>query len=154
ADAAASQQHRVHIAAVLRQCPKIVRMWFEEESLNHVEFSPDGRRVVTAGRNGLVTVWDIAEDRPVFWLKGHTRAVKTAALSPDGRYIVTASVDRTARLWAAVPGQELPSCSPLLHTHEVLHAQFSADGQWVITASMDHTAQLWDRASGEIIRAF
>jgi WD40 repeat protein len=65
-------------------------------------FSPDGRRVLTAGGTigaaGEARVWDADTGRPVVPPMKHEREVRHAAFSPDGRYVVTAGDDGTARV--------------------------------------------------------
>jgi hypothetical protein len=41
--------HRRRFASVLIRCPKLTRAWFHAAPVNVAAFSPDGRRVITAG---------------------------------------------------------------------------------------------------------
>jgi hypothetical protein len=68
--------------------------------------------------------------------------VNSAAFSPDSRHIVTASVDRSVRVWNAVPGPEIAVLPG--HQGVVGSAIFSPDGTRIVTASDDGTAQIWD----------
>jgi WD40 repeat protein len=85
------------------------------------QFNPDGNRVVTAGEDATVRVWN-SGDRWQYGivLPGHTSAVAEAAFSPDGRYVMTtfglrAEVmgavggERSVRIWNKDTGK-------LLHT--------------------------------------
>ena len=68
-------------------------------------FSPDGARLVTAGVDGTVRVWNTSTGAEALTLKGHTARVNSASFSPDGKLVVTASDDSTARVWDAGPSE-------------------------------------------------
>jgi WD40 repeat protein/tRNA A-37 threonylcarbamoyl transferase component Bud32 len=140
-----------------------------------VNFSPDGRRVVTAfGSYPDCTgrVWDAATGEQLAVLKGHTGPVVGADFSPDGKLVVTASLDETARLWQADTGKEVFILKG--HTCGVLGAVFSPDGSRLLTTGQgsnftikpnecsiktnsataeDTAARVWDVGTGREVAA-
>ena len=77
------------------------------------QFSPDGKRIVTASDDNTATLLDI-EIRPTFGASlQHDGPVRAAHFSPDGQLIATASEDGSARIWNAGTGQ--PLTEPLKH---------------------------------------
>ncbi len=83
---------------------------------------------------------------------GHTEAVFSVAYSPSGRYILTGSVDKTARLWDAVTGEEVRQF--VGHTGSIWTVAYSPNGRTIITASRDASVRLWDSASGKELHQF
>jgi WD40 repeat protein/serine/threonine protein kinase len=145
-DPSREERHRTRIAAVLAQAPRLMHLWHHDQEVVHAAFSPDGRRIVTAGKDCTARVWDAATGQAVGQPLRHGDMVYEAAFSPDSRLVVTASHDRTARVWQASNGQ--PVTRALSHREPVQHACFSPDGRWVVTASTDGAAQLWDALTG------
>ncbi len=111
-----------------------------------VAFSPDSRRVVCPDRigkeRGVVRVWDIATERPLLTLRGHTDMVNAVAYSADGLRIATGSSDRSVRIWDAATADELTALRE--HKGAVLGVDFDPSGRRLATASVDFTARIWD----------
>jgi WD40 repeat protein/serine/threonine protein kinase/tetratricopeptide (TPR) repeat protein/thiol-disulfide isomerase/thioredoxin len=62
-------------------------------------FSPDGTRLASASRDGIVKVWRVADGFELAHLRGHTGVVNSVAFGPDGQTLVTGSDDGTAKVW-------------------------------------------------------
>jgi WD40 repeat protein/serine/threonine protein kinase len=115
------------------------------------QFSPDGKRIVTASDDHTARVWDAQSGHPLTEPMKHSEDVRSAQFSPDGKRIVTASWDSTARVWDAQSGQ--PLTEPMKHNGHVTSAQFSPDGKRIVTVSDDYTARVWDAQSGHPLTA-
>ncbi|HEY7120611.1 MAG TPA: protein kinase [Tepidisphaeraceae bacterium] len=124
------------------------------DHINHVEFSSDGQRIVTASKDFTARVWSVAgsaagvTDRPL----RHTGPVLWASFSPDGQRVVTASYDHTARVWDTRTGAALtPQMGHERSEAEVRWAGFSPDGALVGTATNFFVARIWDAQSGQAV---
>jgi WD40 repeat protein/serine/threonine protein kinase len=115
-----------------------------------VAFSPDGRRLASAGQDGTVRVWETATGRHLLTLKGHTGQVWGVAFSPDGKHLASAGEDRTAKLWDAATGQNTLTFKG--HTGAVLGVAFRPDGRQLASASSDWTVKVWSVATGRQLR--
>lgn len=120
-------------------------------------FGPDekGRKVVTAGFDGQLRLWDartgisnLLESRTRAALRRHTERVTSVAYSRDGNSLVTASLDDTAIVWRL---NEAGYAALLLpHEKAVYKAAFSPNGERVVTASADDIVRIWDLSTGKI----
>jgi WD40 repeat protein len=119
------------------------------EIIRDVQFSADGRRVVSGSWDGTARVWDATTGRPVTPPLVHTDRVLMVDFSPDGRRVVTASADGTARVWDATTGRAVTP--PLQHHRSVADAVFSSDSRCVATGTGDGEARVWDAATGQPI---
>ena len=107
-----------------------------------VQYSPDGRRVLTVSVDHTGRVWSARSGYrlPHGKLLGHTFPVNTGSFSSDGQWIVTAS-QFTAGLWDAHTGQLVYLLGR--HVKRLTGASFSPSGKWVLTGSEDGTARVF-----------
>jgi hypothetical protein len=120
-----------------------------EGPINSAQFSPDGKRFVTASKDNTARLWETDSGKLLAILRDHEGSVRSAQFSPDGKRIVTASDDNTARLWETDSGKLLATLRG--HESPVNSAQFSPDGKRIVTASTDNTARLWETDSGKLL---
>jgi WD40 repeat protein len=116
-----------------------------EDTINSVNFSWDGQRVVTTSQDKTARIWDTSTGHEIVTFKEHEGAVYFGEFSPDGRRVVTGGYDKTARVWSADTGQEAVRLKG--HLDAVQKVAFSLDGQRVMTGGMDGT-YVWDLETG------
>ncbi|MGO9469732.1 MAG: protein kinase domain-containing protein [Isosphaeraceae bacterium] len=100
-----------------------------------VAFSPDGKTLAMAGREGNVHLWDVASGKLLETLKGHSSAVNAVVFSPDGRTLASGSTDHTVRLWNVQTRRQLMQLDPgniELGDVGVLTLAFSPDGMHLL----------------------
>jgi WD40 repeat protein len=130
-----------------------------------VDFSPDGRQVLTVaqpqmgGRGDPSRLWDVKTSQPgvSFSIPGDARfdlrgtagmsSQQLAAFDSQGGRLVLAEGGTTAQIFDARTGAAIGA--PLQHMERINYVTFSADGRLVATASDDRTARVWRAADGE-----
>jgi len=118
---------------------------------NGLHFTPDGRRLAAAGKNGTVTVWDVITAKPVFTGRGHTGPVAAVAVSPDQLTIASAGKDGTVRLWDLPAGEA--DFVMKKHAGPVAAVAFAPDGPWLASSGPDGVV-VWDAATGQLRKTF
>jgi WD40 repeat protein len=118
-----------------------------KSGVRSVAFSPDGRRIASAGNDGAVKVWNANASQQPLTLEGHTDLVSSVAFSPDGKWLASASQDQTVKVWDAAILQETLTFRG--HTGGVASVSFSPDGERIASASGDGTAKVWIVETGQ-----
>ena len=116
--------------------------------INWVEFSPDGRRILTASDDKTARLWDARTGEQVGFAMQHANKVKSARFSPDGKWIVTASADHTARLWPVQTGRPV---GEILRYDAVRTVSFSPDGKRIVSGGSDNKARIWETQTGRLL---
>jgi WD40 repeat protein/energy-coupling factor transporter ATP-binding protein EcfA2 len=111
-----------------------------------IDFSDDGRRLVTGGDDGAILLWDLTTKTRRQIGRGGSPAF-AVDLSSDGTFLATGSDDGTIRLWDLTTGAE----RKVLKGHEggVLDVDLSSDGTTLVSSGVDRTVRIWDTATGD-----
>ena len=139
--------------------PKLVRRFDDHTgAVNAVAFAGNGTRILTAGDDFAVSLWNAQTGALIHRFKGHTGKIVGLSVSADGRTAVSASWDRTARLWD-LEAREAPSVvegvlagGPEGRNSPVNAALFSQDGSHIFTAHADGTIRRYVRATAKLDR--
>jgi WD40 repeat protein len=112
-----------------------------KDAVNSVAFSPDGKILVSAGRDHDVIAWNVATGKEAFRIEeAQSATVTDARFSPDGRWLVTAG-PVSARLWTAdgrPPGLFLYGPKP-----PVKAVGFEPDSRAVVTLEPHGVVRRW-----------
>jgi WD40 repeat protein/class 3 adenylate cyclase len=115
--------------------------------VGRVDFSPDGTRLAIANQDGVPKVWDLAAEKPILSLDGHTEICWEIAYSPDGDLLATGSYDGIVKIWDAQSGKELHSI--LSHNSPIGGLAFSPDGTQLVSVHESGYLIVWDIATGD-----
>jgi len=123
-----------------------------QQTVNTVQFSPDGKYLVSASDDHTLRVWDIKNGGSIFNYERHQSAVISAAFSPDSQNIASGSEDQSIHLWNARYGNVKHVFNG--HSGAVSSLDFSPDGRFIVSGSFDQSICLWDVQSGEAKKTF
>ncbi|KAH1778406.1 hypothetical protein KXX62_005908 [Aspergillus fumigatus] len=106
----------------------------------YCQFSHDGSKLVTAGRDRHVYIYDTSNFSVYRQLEKHEEGVAHVSWSPDDSKLITCSQDKKARVWSVETGRCLLTINH--HRQPVTAAVWAADGESFVTASLDLSSQL------------
>jgi serine/threonine protein kinase len=115
-------------------------------SVTAVAWSPDGKRIASASRDGTVQVWDAVDGGHIFTYFGHDFEVNAVAWSPDGKRIASAGYDYTVQVWDASDGGHAFTYRG--HRDRLGEVAWSPDSTRIASASIDKTVQVWSPVAG------
>jgi len=116
------------------------------DAIYALEFTPDGKRIVTGAADRSVKIWDVATQKILTSIAGHSDAIYAVAFSPDGAQVATASYDRLIKLWEVATGTEIRTMRD--HIDAIYALEFTPDGKRIVTGSADRSVKVWDVATG------
>jgi WD40 repeat protein len=145
------RMHRIRLGCVLRACPRLLLAWPNEHAIWRMDYSPDGRFLLTAGfpennpSNGKVyQLWDARTGTP---LPLDVEKPAGAAFHPRLPRIAVAGRDWQLHLLDLPTRKRVAGPWPLAGVGDARSVAFSPDGKYV--AAGRRTITVWDAASGK-----
>jgi WD40 repeat protein len=139
-----------------------IQVWsIEGEGLGHIKahdgevtaltYLPGGGKLVSAGADGAVAIWNAATGQRIASLTGHPGAILALALSHDGKWLAAGGSGATVLIWNAVTGAVAQTLATRFG--EVKSVAFSKAGGRLAVSGDDATIEWWNVATGERLAA-
>jgi WD40 repeat protein/cytochrome c-type biogenesis protein CcmH/NrfG len=114
----------------------------QDEWATQVQYTPDGRQIVSAGLDGRVRVWDARTGQTVRELRAkETKAVLSLAIAPDGHTVAVGEDGGVVRLWDVQKGEvsrQLKADAKLVNA-----VAYSADGKLLAAGGSEGKVRVW-----------
>lgn len=140
---------RTRIASALRQAPRLIQFWTEDQPIVASAASANGKFLVTF-TSKRARLWNVTTGEDIGRTVSLPRAVRGAAVSPDGQQLVLLNDDRTALLWNWHTDRHDPV--KLTQDFPVSRAIFSTDGSLIAVAggqNQNGVVRIWNAKTGE-----
>jgi len=111
-----------------------------------VAFSPDGKFLASADRNGGIVVWEGASGKEYITLPGHKVGVTALAFMPG--VLASASEDGSIILWDVKEGKEIRKWEA--HKGGAEWVDFTPDGR-LVSCGRDRYAKVWDQTGKNLL---
>jgi WD40 repeat protein/serine/threonine protein kinase len=114
-----------------------------------VTYSPDGRTLVSAGKDAVIRFWDARTLRPQGELRSDQDEVNEVVFSPDGKSLASAGDNRTVCVWDLASARRRAILRPEGCRDELSALAISPDGKILAAGGKDGGIWSWDFASGK-----
>jgi WD40 repeat protein len=111
-----------------------------------VDFAPDGKTLISSGRDKAFRLWDVASGKQLRKWTEHQNWVEAVRFSPDGKLIVSGGLDRTIRFWESDTGKEVRRLNS--NPADAKEFAFSPNGKTLFSGMSDGLIRLWNVADG------
>src|SRR5262249_44034412 len=105
-----------------------------------VVFSPDGKRLAAGTVDGLIKIFDVAEQKEIKELHGH-EGVWALAFSGDGTKLASGGWDQTIKIWDADSGADVQTIKA--HIGTVTTLAFSPTSPQIASGGLDGLIKIW-----------
>jgi len=126
------------------------------DAITAIAFAPNGKWIVSAGRDMMVRVWDRLTGEEVLRIKdGHEekfRPLFSSALSADGKLLATAAnANPWIKVWEFPTGKQLATFDA--REFRIRALAFSPDGQLLSTVGPSGVVHVWQTRTGKELYA-
>ncbi len=133
-----------------RESGSILRvMQGHDGQINSIEFSHDGKFLLSAGDDHSIKIWDVSSGLLVRTFRGHSGEVLSCAFSLDGSRILSTSKDKTMKVWETASGKVLDTFED-----DASDCSFSPDGKYFLSIGKDNKGRLREGHNGQNTREF
>ncbi|QDT47528.1 WD domain, G-beta repeat [Symmachiella dynata] len=117
-------------------------------------FTPDGETMISAGSDGQLVWWPVAEaqPKPQRTVAAHDGWIRALAVSPDGKILASGGNDNRLKLWNITDGTLIHESPP--HDSNVYSTFFHPGGEFVLSGTLLGAVKQWEVGTGKLVREF
>ena len=113
---------------------RILSTWLaHDDTIFGLDFNREGTRLVTAGGDKLIKVWELASRKELARLEGHGAQVLSVAFNPEATQVASGGADQELNVWDVQTGEKLISLGT--HTSAVTAVRWPGDGKTIVAAT-------------------
>ncbi|HTV48081.1 MAG TPA: S16 family serine protease, partial [Phycisphaerae bacterium] len=115
-----------------------------------VAFVPNTHEALSAGRDGVIRLWDLNTLQQIRTFSGSDSPVHRISVSPDGKTFVGVSQNGDVRVWNIATGNQLSmfNCGVPVYSSAI-----SPDGNWVVVGTRIG-GKMWNLKTGQELTAY
>ncbi|MEO8494056.1 MAG: c-type cytochrome domain-containing protein [Planctomycetota bacterium] len=115
-------------------------------------FSPDGKRIASAGADKYLRTFDIASSQMLRRFEGHTNYVLSVAWKGDGQTLASAAADSTIKVWDAETADQRRTIENF--NKHVTQVVYIGETDNIVSSCGDRIVRVHNAANGGNVRNF
>jgi len=120
--------------------------------VSSVLFTPDGKQIISAGRDGRLVLWDVAAKTAVLELLPKGDQIRATAISADGKYLAAGNEKGVVNVFDLDNRRLLRQISA--GNDAILALGFDSKGKFLATGGKDKQVKVWDLGGGDSAKQF
>jgi WD40 repeat protein len=126
------------------------RLGAHADWVQRVAFAPDGSRIVSAARDGSISIWHAATGQELNRWQAHEGAVHAFVVLPVGGHVLSAGEDGSIRRWDSSSGGAVQRFAG--HVGPVHDLALLPGGRRMLSGGEDQTIRLWNVRKARQVR--
>lgn len=123
-----------------------------DDVVHSARFSPDGKRIASAGADRYVRTFDVASSTQLRRFEGHTNYVLGVAWKGDGQTLASSAADNTVKIWDAETADQKRTISNF--GKHVTAIKFVGETDTIVSSCGDNSVRMHNSANGGNVRSF
>ncbi|MGD1857501.1 MAG: protein kinase [Leptolyngbyaceae cyanobacterium] len=121
-------------------------------SINDLLLFANGLRLVSAGADKTIRIWDLTSGQLLQTWNNQTSYVNTVLLSPDDTRLYSGNADGNLQGWTMASGDLLWQ-QPSAHNGPINTVGRTPDGQRLVSGGADGAIHIWEASTGDAVRS-
>lgn len=122
------------------------------DAIYSAKFSPDGKRIATAGADKYVRLFDATNGELQRRLEGHTNYVLSVSWQGDGTRLASAGTDETIKIWDTETGDQQRTIANMTKPRSTV--KFVGESTTIVSCGGDRRVRLHNSTNGGVTRNF
>jgi WD40 repeat protein len=114
-----------------------------------VDISSDSSMIVSGGKDNLIVLWDIKNDKVISKFRYHKGVITSLKFSPNQKYLASGSSDKSMIVYDLESDSILYKCTD--HTDDITSIAFSSDNNLLACSSGDNSISIIKTESWKLI---
>jgi COMPASS component SWD3 len=118
--------------------------WRHAGKINTFVISSDGQKIISAGSDGYIAVWNLSTYKLIKNFKAHSRSVNAVVINPDAKNFISAGAEGSIKIWDLHSCKEVGTLYSQGYSRQSVYALCIIPGGKLLISGSNETIRVWD----------